>query len=100
VNLAVGLGSFESGTLVFAPNPFREVATARIRVLDDSFVRMDVYDVAGRRVLRGGARLAPGMQTMSWDGRDHSGRRAAPGTYFVRLQAGGTSTTSRLVLLR
>jgi hypothetical protein len=96
----LAVGSFESGTVLFAPNPFRDVASARVRVLEDSFVRMDVFDVTGRRVLQQGHQLTPGARTLSWDGRDHSGRRAAPGTYFVRLQSGGTLTTSRLVLVR
>jgi hypothetical protein len=36
---------------------------------------------------------------MTWNGRDLGGRRVGGGTYFVRLQAGGETTTRKVVFL-
>jgi hypothetical protein len=35
-----------------------------------------------------------------WDGRDSTGRRAAPGVYFVRLEAAELTATKRVVIVR
>jgi len=73
-----------------APNPFRDATRVSWELPLASVVRVVVYDVLGRRV----AELAPGMQSAGagsvvWDGRTTGGGEAAPGTYFVRWDAGG-----------
>jgi flagellar hook assembly protein FlgD len=50
---------------------------------------VSMYDLRGRlvRVLaRGG--FPAGDQGLSWDGRDVSGRRVAPGVYFALVRVG------------
>jgi hypothetical protein len=49
-----------------------------------------VYDAAGRlvRTLVDGV-VGPGTYRVSWDGRDETRRRVAPGVYFYELRAGG-----------
>jgi len=60
-----------------------------------------VYDVAGRRVRTIARRwIPPGRTSLSWDGRDATGRRVAAGVYFVQLEALGTTKTRRIVRLR
>jgi flagellar hook assembly protein FlgD len=62
---------------------------------------MTVYDVAGRRVRALLDKVHDGgSYNVSWDGRDDSGRRAASGVYFCRMDTGLYSATRRLVLLR
>jgi flagellar hook assembly protein FlgD len=49
-------------------------------------VRLDVYDLAGRRVatiVR--ERLSAGWHELSWNGRSRSGDRVAAGIYVCRL---------------
>ncbi len=60
---------------------------------------LDVLDSGGRRVRRielGG--MAPGRQTVVWDGRNDAGASVVPGTYRAWLIAG--ATRSSIVLLR
>jgi hypothetical protein len=59
--------------------------------------RGEVYDLHGRRVRRF---AGIGDQGIVWDGKDDNGNVARPGIYFFRVEAGGKSGTSRLVLLR
>ena len=64
-------------------------------------VRLEVIDVAGRLVatLTDGV-LAAGTHQARWSGEDASGRPAAAGIYFARLQAGPQSFTRRFALTR
>jgi hypothetical protein len=53
-------------------------------------------EVRAWRVLAGDGQVG----AQRWDGRDQSGRRAAGGVYFVRLEADSRAETRRLVVLR
>ncbi len=59
-----------------------------------------VFDPAGRAVrhLDSGFRSA-GTRSVSWDGRDDSGRRVSPGVYRIRFEAAGRSAAATLVRL-
>ncbi len=82
------------------PNPFRTTTHA---VLDvggaASHARAAVYSVEGRlvRVLVDD-RLAPGVHNIAWDRHATDGRRVRAGIYFLRLDAGGESTTRKLAV--
>jgi hypothetical protein len=52
-----------------------------------------------RTLIRGETRSA-GPHEVAWDGRDDGGREAAAGVYFVRVGAGGSSATGRMILLK
>jgi hypothetical protein len=83
-----------------APNPFGAASTIPFAVPRRSRVRVEVFDVLGRRVATLVDRvLEPGAGEARWDARDSEGLRAASGIYFVRLQADGW-TGSRKVTLR
>ncbi len=73
------------------PNPFTTVAHVSVQLDRAAPVRVAVYDALGRnvRTLHDGV-LPAGIQRVTWDGNDASGRRVAAGTYFVRA-AGGDS---------
>jgi C1A family cysteine protease len=67
--------------------------------------RMDVtiriYDALGRLTRTLTDRPAEaGYHSALWDGRSDSGMQAAPGVYFIRLGAGGTAKTVKVVLAR
>jgi len=104
--------SVESGALddvtsqgpVFLPggsNPFRGSTEVRFVLPQSSPVSLTVHEASGRRlrVLVMAPREA-GSHTVSWDGRDDRGGRAAPGIYFVRLEARGHVATRKLSLLK
>jgi hypothetical protein len=84
------------------PNPFRDVTEIAFSLPAESRVRLAVYDVAGRLVQRlaEGERLPAGRHARAWDGRDQSGRFAAPGVYYYRLEAEERFATRSLLLLR
>jgi len=84
------------------PNPFRSSTEISFSLPAEAPVRLSVYDVAGRLVQRlvEGERLAAGRHDRRWDGLDQSGRLAAPGVYYYRLEAGERSATRSLLLLR
>ncbi len=57
----------------------------------------EIYDLDGRRVQRFSG---VGNQGLVWDGHTEHGQLARPGIYFFRIESGGKSATSRLILLR
>lgn len=83
-------------------NPFRGQTQIAWQMPAEGFVRLSVFDVRGRSVreLHAGPR-GVGEHDVTWDGRDGSGRQAAAGTYFVRLEVEGhAARVNRVVLLR
>lgn len=84
------------------PNPFRDRTEVRYALPEAAESRLAVFDITGRRVreLAGGI-LPKGEHVVAWDGREDSGRPAATGTYFVRLETQGTAPlVTRVLLLR
>jgi hypothetical protein len=82
-----------------APNPSAGAVTLALEVPVAGDLTVDVMDAQGRRVVtleRGGA--VPGQRTIAWSGRTATGRRAAPGAYFVRARLGGRQAAARVVL--
>jgi hypothetical protein len=83
-----------------APNPFAKRTTLAFTLPTAEEARVVVYDVTGRHVTTVvDEKLPEGEHTATWDGRDHLGHRVAGGTYFVRLHAGGETTTRKVVFL-
>ena len=84
-----------------APNPFGEATAVRWQLSESARVRVDVFDVRGRRVttLLDATRPA-GTGEVRWTGRDGRGRAVTAGVYFVRVQARGETRTTRVVRVR
>ncbi|MBZ0268314.1 T9SS type A sorting domain-containing protein [bacterium] len=84
-----------------APNPFSSETAVTFATPQPSTVRLDVFDVTGRRVIRlVDGPLPAGSHTARWDGRDASGSRVASGVYLLRLSAGDEVRTKDMVLMR
>jgi pimeloyl-ACP methyl ester carboxylesterase len=83
------------------PQPVRGIARIAFDVPSRSDVTLAVYDVLGRRIQRlvQGVREA-GRHSLQWDARKVAGNAVAPGLYFVRLEAGTISLSSRVVILQ
>jgi len=62
---------------------------------------LTVYNALGQevRVLVNEAQ-GPGPHSARWDGRDASGRGAAAGVYFYRLEAGPRAAMGRMVFAK
>jgi hypothetical protein len=83
------------------PNPFGTATSIAYDLPVDCHVKLDVYDVSGRRVATIVNEYRPaGRSFASWDGRNASGTRVSEGIYFYRMQAGGFAETKRMVLLK
>jgi len=81
------------------PNPFNPATRIQFTLDRDAQVSLRVFDVQGRAVRTLlNSYLAAGNRVVSWDGRDDRGRALPSGTYFLRLQGGG-SYLSRTVNL-
>ena len=84
------------------PNPFNPSVTLSFELREPTIVTLAVYDVAGHlvRTLAAADRVGAGRHEMVWDGRDATGRAAAAGVYFHRLDAGGVALTGRMALVK
>lgn len=83
------------------PNPFQNSTRIRFALPNEEHVKLSVYDLTGREVKRLVSQgLGAGVQSADWDGTDAFGRPVATGTYFLRLEAGKRSETSRVTLVR
>jgi hypothetical protein len=75
------------------PNPFSAQTQIRCASSLAAGAGLSVYSTDGRLVRR----LAAGPATITWDGRDESGRPVGRGIYCCRLVGGGASRTLKLV---
>jgi len=69
-----------------------------------SLQALDIYDVAGRKVVnlqsRLGADVSPGSGELTWDGRDGEGRPVPGGMYWVLMRTAKDRLATRLVIVR
>ncbi len=83
------------------PNPFNPSTTITFSLAAAVDAKLAVYDITGRKVRElVNGRLAPGVHTAVWNGRDDSGVPVASGTYISRLRAGGAETAHRMLLVK
>jgi hypothetical protein len=103
---ASGAGDGEGPAAVTAlrsiqPNPFNPTTAVTYEVAAPTRVTIAVYDVAGRRVaVLEDREVGGGLHRVVWHGTTDSGRVAASGVYFCRLEAGGVVETRKMVLLK
>lgn len=84
-----------------APNPALDAARVEYSLARAGRVRLDVFDLRGRRVrVLVAGRQSAGQRVITWDGLDDGGRPLPSGAYLVRLDASGEEWTRKLVLLR
>lgn len=84
-----------------SPNPFNGSTSLHIGMPKAGDVRLEVYDVAGRRVAtRSAGQLAAGWRNVTFDGRADGGQLLASGVYFYRVYAGGEMHTRKMVISR
>ncbi|UCG43074.1 MAG: T9SS type A sorting domain-containing protein, partial [candidate division WOR-3 bacterium] len=83
------------------PNPFSARTQISYQFPHDGPVNLQVYDASGRSVktLQHGFQRA-GKYTVTWDGRDASGRNVANGVYFYRFDAPGFRDVRKAVVMK
>jgi hypothetical protein len=83
------------------PNPFNPVTRIQFVLDRDAHVSLRVFDVQGRAVRTlVDSYLTSGQRVVGWDGKDDGGRSLASGTYFLRLQGGGTYLSRTVNLIK
>ncbi len=83
------------------PNPFARSTEIAFRLARAERASLRIYNVAGRAVATlVDGELPAGGHRASWDGRDDSGNRVAPGVYFYRLVTGTGARARSMLLVR
>jgi len=84
------------------PNPFNSSTTIKFQMKTSSFVNLVLHDITGKEVIRliDNGKYYPGEHSISWDGRDQTGKEVSTGIYYYSLQSGSFRETRKLVLLR
>jgi hypothetical protein len=83
------------------PNPAQQQARFDCSLPEAAEVRVEVYDVAGRRVRRLAEEFRDaGPGEVAFDLRDDQGMQLAGGVYLVRARLGDAVFTRRLVIAR
>ncbi|MFQ5906672.1 MAG: T9SS type A sorting domain-containing protein [bacterium] len=78
-----------------SPNPFSGGTTIFFSLPAESHTTLTIHDLSGRTVATlVDAELSAGMHTVDWSGNVPSG------VYFCRIQAGGMTAGTRMVLIR
>jgi hypothetical protein len=82
------------------PNPFAAATKIGFALPVASRVRIEVYDLLGRRVRTLANALYPaGEHAVEWNRRTSSGAIASPGLYFCRMDAAQYREEKRMVIL-
>jgi len=84
-----------------SPNPFNPETTLHYTIPQPENVRIDVYDIKGRRVKTlVNSQKAAGSYTIRWNGRNEQGRHVSSGMYFARLEAGKLVAKQKLIFAK
>ena len=82
------------------PNPAGNRTKIRFELPVDSPVRLEVFDLLGRKVATvAETRYPAGYHAAEWDLRDMNGGRARPGVYIYRMTAGDFRAKQKLSVL-
>lgn len=83
------------------PNPFNPNTNLRYSLKEAGSVRMDIYNAKGQLVRSMNASHAtPGYFSMTWDGRDASGKQVGSGVYMYRMTSGQYTAAKKMILAK
>ncbi|MCK4545899.1 MAG: T9SS type A sorting domain-containing protein [Candidatus Eisenbacteria sp.] len=84
------------------PNPFNPTVTISFAIPGAGDVRVDIFDICGRRVVSIPVEASLGSPvSVEWNGLDHCGRAVAGGVYTCRVTLDeNQALTAKLVLLK
>lgn len=90
-----------AGIVSCGPNPLRHEAKLTFRLPAREEVRIDLYDIGGRRVrtlLRGAA--AAGEHSLAFGAVDAGGRPLSSGIYFLRMESPSITQIRQVAIVR
>jgi regulation of enolase protein 1 (concanavalin A-like superfamily) len=83
------------------PNPFNPRTTIAFELPAPARARLTILDLRGRHVVTlVESEFGAGRHEAIWSGVDDHGRAMPSGPYFCRLQAGGSESVTKLLLVR
>lgn len=83
------------------PNPFNAGTVIPFRLGSDMDVRLEVFDVLGRRIRTLVSAMKPaGIHSATWDGCNEQGVQAASGVYFYRLSGDRLVESKKMLLVK
>jgi hypothetical protein len=83
------------------PNPFNPSTTIRFDLPEASNIRLVIYDLLGREVVRlVQGYMEAGYQRVVWNGRTVSGREVPTGIYIARMMTPEYTKSMKMVLLK
>lgn len=83
------------------PLVFKNHTVINYSLIQNSYVEIGIWDASGSKVLSLENEFqTAGNYSLSWDGKDESGRTLPAGVYFVRLMADKQRTGAKILLLR
>lgn len=91
------------GEVTAAPNPFNPRTEIRFEVGGEQVLpaAIDIYDLRGQKVRTLAIqRVAPGAQSVSWDGLDDAGRALGTGVYLAKVHVGEISRSVKMTLVK
>jgi hypothetical protein len=83
------------------PNPFNPTTAIEFSLESSSDIQLTIYNVIGQeiRTLASGMKQA-GAHTISWDGRNESGKMVSTGIYMYKLSVGNQSMTKKMAFIK
>ncbi len=84
------------------PNPFNPTTTISYELPISGVVSVKVYNTLGQEVrtlVNNSAKMA-GFHSVTWDGKDNSGKEVSSGIYLYRLQTGNTIINKKMLFVK
>ncbi len=83
------------------PNPFNMETTIKYQIANDSFVRLDIYNIEGRLIKKLVNKFrTTGAYRISWDSTDRNNMLVPCGVYFYSLTTGGYKFIKKMILIK
>lgn len=83
------------------PNPFNPSTTISYELPESAPVSVIIYDVLGQQVRHLISQVnSAGRYSVQWDARDNQGRGVASGVYIAKVDAGTTTLSQKMLLLK
>jgi hypothetical protein len=83
------------------PNPFNPVTNLHYDLIEDTFVKITVYDMLGNVVNNlVNENQTSGFKSAQWNATNNEGQSVSAGVYLYTIEAGDYSQTKKMVLLK
>ncbi|MCK5603763.1 FG-GAP repeat protein, partial [Candidatus Pacearchaeota archaeon] len=83
------------------PNPFSASTSIEYSLIKPTKATLTIYNICGHLVAQMvEPNASEDLNAFIWKGLDNKGEKVASGLYFYRLEAGGFTSTKKMVLLR